>query len=513
MHFPSQKSVFTADSGKDTKQMLFTIKKIIEHKKDLILSKEFKGNNLINNYSDSENNNHKANESKMNDKISSAGNFIRKINKKSIWTLEEDNKLRELIGLYGKKSWKEISNNFTNKSRRQCFLRWRKHLSKNFNNLNSNNDKTFTDYRIKSNKSINNLNYLKKQNSENPTNKTWSQNEDEVIIRWVNIMGNKNWTKCSKLLIDKTPKDCKSRWFTKLAFEDRNLNSCNSSADYWSQKDEILLLLFIRKFGTCWSKLAKFFENKSGNQIKNKFYCLARLAFKNTNIANTDNKQSNSSKNIYYVSTTTNNNGFYSKAVIDNKDEFVEESFNCIKEKAEKIIGYLVNSNDEFVYDQNLKLFREAKKSYTDKLKAVYSCNDNVSNCISYLDSKENCSEIFNKKISEVTLNKKLEIIQHDEKAHQIKQLKLCSCCLEKLKTLIKRKIILKMQNSNFKAENLKNFHMQNAFVEVKTNNDSNYKSNAFNLSFNANLDKSKLINKLPQLFELINSIKDKIIV
>jgi len=554
MNFQSEKSDFTAISNK--KQVIFGIEKNIESKKHLILSQDFKGKNLMNNYfiiNNKNNSNEKINESnnsekRANDYVTTnkankeinrilfktssnpqnnfnqsltPDSFMRKLTKKSLWTAEEDIKLSNLIDLHGKKSWRLISSNFKNKSRKQCFLRWRMHLAKNSYLKN----KTFTSYRIKSESSgpLNNSNKTQnQQESQSSTllKKSWTENEDEIMIRWVNIMGNKNWTKCSKLLFDKTPKDCKSRWFEKLVFEESNATNC-SSPDYWNRKDEILLMLFIRKFGTCWSKISKLFENKSGNQIKNKFNCLARLAFKNEDLKNNKGgfemeQEANENfdcQNLYNNyknknSTSVGNNQ-------NNDDEEEENSTIIIKEKAEKIISYLVNSNNEYVYNQNVLLFREAKKCFNDKVSSIYSSSATLSSCINNLQSKggNGSSEAIIRNIAKgICENNITKVFQAEEEA---KKFNICCGCLLKLRNHIKRKIILKLKNSNFnsKTENLKNYH--NPSVSISNHNNNNCfadeENKEFNFSFNGDIDKSEILNKLPQLIEMINTLKEKI--
>lgn len=515
------------------KTSIFNIHKTKSLKTDLILSHEYNRQNLIIN-----SNKNKLNEKSIEENESKLSNLIminenknilnqeshiiekafamnvipykkkQKLTKKNIWTIEEDRKLSDLISIHGKKSWKEISNYFTNKSRKQCFLRWRSVLSKKENNSNSN--LKFGSYRINNNKindsiktSTNddkNLMFPKNSEYKNESHKTWSQNEDEIIIRWVSIMGNKNWTKCSKLLIYKSPKDCKDRWFNKLAYENNNLEN----SDYWNKKDEILLLLFIRKFGPCWSKLAKLLDNKTGNQIKNKFNCLARLAFK----ADSKSIINGNSYEIENVneSKKTENDFFTNTYCEENK---------AIKEKAEKIISFLVNSSDEYIYEQNVKIFCEAKKCFNEKYAdIIYGKNDSLNNCVNH--------HMNNVKSTENNHNLSQECNENNF-IHDCKRLNVCNGCLVNLRNNIKRKIIMRIKSSNINPQKLKDLLIQNSMNKKENYSNSINKycmiskpdlnnSKEININLSSDSNKIEILNKIPQLFELINTLKAKIV-
>ena len=382
-----------------------------------------------------------------NSSIKNSINFFKKINKKTLWTSEEDNKLIELITEFGKKNWSKISTFFTNKSRKQCFMRWRKYLNKE--------KSSYGEYRINSSIPEIKENFI-----------SWTEREDDILLRWVKTMGVKNWTKCSKLIKNKTPKNCRDRWLNKVSFEAKPFES-----EIWNKKDEFVLLLLIRKFGTCWSKIMKYFENKTQNNIKNKFYCLARKALKN------------------YPNLETNEN-------------------QNLQNKIELIIKFCLSSNDANIYNQNLGNFSQAKK-FVSEILMHQSNNKHLDNCLNTIKNNNEAekNEFYNKK----TLN-------------------ICSGCMINLRNHIKRKIILKIKESNLNVDSdtlkkiLKNsfekFNNKNTktISEHSTNFINGQKKNDNNINLNINLDNYENSNKnidviknIPKLFEFINTIKDKI--
>ncbi len=538
MKFRIVKSEHKSKSAK--KSLVFQIEKTNIIKKDLILSKEYHSQNLsnhlnennndnvnikklkdssnsltlknpgiiIHNLNINSNNNNKEtilnlisrNEKNQSNNINDKGSFDtincnnfniskfyrKKLTDKNTWSLEEDKKLIDLISLHGKKSWKAVSNYFQNKSRKQCFLRYRKFLSINF--------------------SKSNINGKKLRNSKNKsTTEAWTENEDEIIIRWVDFMGNKNWTKCSKLLQRRTSKECKNRWFNKLAYE-KDVSEVNNSSDLWSRKEDFILLLFIRKFGSCYSKIAKFFGNKSGNQIKNKFYCIARIAFKNLNLNfyqnnNLENFQKTAEDKIY-----SNNNIF--NINIDNNDGLTNDILN-VKEKARKIISYLLGSKEELIYEQNLKIFKDAKRFFNSKLCEIYGKNLALKNCLSNLNMEDfKIKNIFEDN-SEIKNNNPNQIFENPKK------LNICSECFLHLRNHIKRKIIKKIKNSKINLETFRKFFFNNSQGKEcnfqEPNKFSKITDGNFNFTFSSQENKIDILNKLPQIFDLIYGIKEKI--
>lgn len=441
------------------------------------------------------------------------------------WTEEEDQKLCELISNHGKKAWSEISSHFTNKSRKQCFLRWRRVLNKSKNTfLNCNQNKAASDFISQIQEA--NINMLSPE-------KYWSTNEDEVIIRWVNIMGIKSWTKCSKLLIGKTPKDCRDRWINKLSYDNRDKEI---SGEIWSKREEILLLLFIRKFGNCWSKLVRFFENKTTAQIKNKFYCLARISLKSESSLELD---LNDNSVMEFKKS-------HEADIIEDEYEYSYNKANLssLKAKTDKIILHIINSKDKNILKQNIQLFKEAKNLFMEKINELnMNSRKNMENTFESLLIENNdrkdllkCESI--PKANNFTNNENTNYPLQNKKPFKI--LNLCNKCLINMRIYIKKRIIAKIRDSkvNMDINTLKNI-LSKAFRIINNNFNCNSQQINFNLNLNkicsnygfgnseamnhqndthfnntcfVNNSKVDIINNIPQLFSLINTIKDKII-
>lgn len=151
----------------------------------------------------------------------------------SIWTLEDDLKLKELMTNSNiTNKWKQISSYFVNKSPKQCYYRWNKVIKLQLNTSN------------------------------------WTLEEDQTIVNWVIQNGTADWQNLSNVLENRSPKSCKLRWYTTL--------SLNLSEIRWTTKEEFLVLLLVSNFGMNWEMIVPQFPNKTENEIKNKFFLLLR---------------------------------------------------------------------------------------------------------------------------------------------------------------------------------------------------------------------------------------------
>jgi hypothetical protein len=162
------------------------------------------------------------------------------------WTREEDRKLKEIVLEKGTKNWKLISDFFNDKSPKQCFYRWTKVLKPDLQTVQ------------------------------------WTEEEDNFIINWASVKGTSNWTNCAKHMKEhnRTPKNCKDRWYNKLSL-DSKITTESASEQVWTPYDELLLVFAVETYGTSWSKIVKNFPPKNENQIKNKFYSILRKSANN----------------------------------------------------------------------------------------------------------------------------------------------------------------------------------------------------------------------------------------
>jgi hypothetical protein len=155
---------------------------------------------------------------------------VKKINK---WSLEDDQKLRDILknNIVKKLNWKNIASNFSNKNFTQCYNR--------FNRIKK------TSYKGK-----------------------WKEEEDADLLKYYKKYG-PNWNLLEKLMGNtRTPKQIRDRYMNTL---DPNLNKRG-----FNEEEEICLLNIFKKMGKKWSKIASLFPGRTGEMIKNKYFSMIR---------------------------------------------------------------------------------------------------------------------------------------------------------------------------------------------------------------------------------------------
>ena len=101
----------------------------------------------------------------------------------------------------------------------------------------------------------------------------WTEKEDQLLIKWVQKHGPSNWTKCSEYMKGRSGKQCREHWN----------NSLNPDLlkGQWTSEEDLLIMIFYKKYGGSWKKIIPIFEKRTENSIKNRFFSqLRKLASK-----------------------------------------------------------------------------------------------------------------------------------------------------------------------------------------------------------------------------------------
>jgi hypothetical protein len=93
---------------------------------------------------------------------------------------------------------------------------------------------------------------------------SWTRQEDETIIRFVQANGCKSWTKLAKLLSGRIGKQCRERWLNHL--------DPTISRGPWTPEEDKQLMLLHEQYGNRWSQIAALMPNRADNMIKNRWY-------------------------------------------------------------------------------------------------------------------------------------------------------------------------------------------------------------------------------------------------
>jgi hypothetical protein len=92
---------------------------------------------------------------------------------------------------------------------------------------------------------------------------TWSEEEDSQLLNLISKFG-KNWSAISQYIPSRSGKQIRDRYF--------NVLDPSISREKFSDEEDNKIISLYLKMGSCWSNIAKHFDRRTGDMIKNRFY-------------------------------------------------------------------------------------------------------------------------------------------------------------------------------------------------------------------------------------------------
>ena len=98
--------------------------------------------------------------------------------------------------------------------------------------------------------------------------KIWKKEEDETLIRLIELHGPNRWSFIAQGIDGRQGKQCRERWFNHLNPE--------ISKEQWSEQEEWILCLLHKLYGNKWAVLTQLIKGRTDNSIKNHWNSIMR---------------------------------------------------------------------------------------------------------------------------------------------------------------------------------------------------------------------------------------------
>lgn len=96
----------------------------------------------------------------------------------------------------------------------------------------------------------------------------FSEEEDSLLRELVNAHGENSWIEIASLMPGRNSRQCRERWLNYL--------SPHLNTKTWTSEEDSLLLEKQKEFGTSWVRISKYFEGRTDQMCKNRFFLLRR---------------------------------------------------------------------------------------------------------------------------------------------------------------------------------------------------------------------------------------------
>ena len=343
---------------------------------------------------------------------------------------------------------------------------------------------------------------LRKKSSKNIRIKgPWSTHEDQLLMKWIEVHGPKNWARCAETIKGRNGKQCREHWN----------NSLNNTIvkGKWSTEEDLFIMVFYAKLDKSWKKMIPLFKSRTENAIKNRFFSQLRKI--TAKYVKKDKNEYNSKFKLGILSK------YYNKGVEEAKNDFLkehpmtEDNYNNFIKDVENLIN---NKTKEQKFIELDNVEKKYFTNLTNKDNNVINKDDNNE------DSKDdnNDNNINNKDKDkkdekEININvvKEIDVInikkENDEKEKDNKNNKEDEEANNNNEEFDDDKDSISITDfENRKAEAQKNNNENNNINDLRKNNEINKSENK---GINNNINSSAFYQNIPMYKNVSNNITD----
>ena len=175
----------------------------------------------------------------------------------------------------------------------------------------------------------------------------WSEKEDQLLIKWVESHGPKNWARCAETIKGRNGKQCREHWNNSLNYSIKK--------GKWSLEEDLFIMVFYDKLEKSWKKMIPLFKSRTENAIKNRFFSQLRKI--TAKYIKRDKNEYNTKFKLDILLK------YYEEGVAEAKNDFLkeypmkEEDFNSYINDIEELIKNKKKNQDFVELDEVRKKY------------------------------------------------------------------------------------------------------------------------------------------------------------
>ena len=278
----------------------------------------------------------------------------------------------------------------------------------NLSKYKKENSNIINESKIKTNTSENKF-YISSEINKGP----WIPHEDKLLIEYVKKYGPKKWNNCAEFLKNRTSKQCREHW--------KNCLDPKIKKGEWTPEEDLLLMVFYSKCKGSWRELIHYFNDRTENSIKNRFFSeLRKIAANDPNKKEKKRSSKINLKNLLKyleqgISEAKKNFMIINKMTEEQLNEHIKKiEIKILNKKKDKKRKKLQNYSNKYnLLGKKREIKSEEKNNKINKQKIINNYPDN-DNDILRNEKTKNISSVENPKNE--TNNNQTQIHNHNNK-------------------------------------------------------------------------------------------------